>query len=165
MPQSERPDMAAYGEPVDDPEGLLPWSWAESRLVACRNYWLTTVDPDAKPHSMPVWGLWHVDTERFWFSCAPTALKARNLAANPHVVVAIEDTIEVVAIEGVAALQPADQSIAKAIGIKYEDDPERRLALDEFFLSQPMYVVTPVKGFGVIEHEDQFGPRATRWVW
>ena len=42
----------------DDPEGMLPWSWAEQRLKKSHNYWITTVTPDNSPHTMVVWGLW-----------------------------------------------------------------------------------------------------------
>ena len=48
--------MPGYGVP-DDVGGLLPWSWAEERLVSNRNYWVVTVDADHHPHAMPVWGL------------------------------------------------------------------------------------------------------------
>lgn len=157
--------MQSYGVPVDDPAGLMPWSWAEERLLANRNYWVTTVDADGRPHSMPVWGLWHAESERFWFSCAPDAFKARNLAGNPHVVVANQDTVEVVSIEGTASPHEAEQSIADAIGIKYESAEQTAADLSGFMMSQPMFQVTPVKAFGLIERADEFGPCATRWVW
>ena len=69
----------------------LPWSWAQERLVANRNYWVVTVDPAGRPHSTPVWGLWHTD-DTFWFSCAPSAFKARNLRANPYVAITTDST-------------------------------------------------------------------------
>lgn len=104
-PRSERPNMADYGVPIDL-EGALPWGWAAERLAPCRNFWVTTVDPRHRPHSMPVWGVWSEDDQRFFFSCAPSSLKARNLAENPNVVVAIDDTVEVVSVEGVATPSP-----------------------------------------------------------
>lgn len=30
--------------------GLLPWSWAESRLASSREYWIAMVRPDGRPH-------------------------------------------------------------------------------------------------------------------
>jgi hypothetical protein len=62
--------------------GLLPWSWAEQRLVASRNYWVATSWPDGRPHAMPVWGLW--DNGAFWFSSSRRSRKARNLANDPR---------------------------------------------------------------------------------
>lgn len=157
--------MAAYGVPVDDDDGLLPWSWAEERLVPARNYWLTTVDPNGRPHSMPVWGIWSPAAERFWFSCDESAFKARNIAANPWVVVAPENTVEVVSIEGTATPKPPNQAFAAAVGAKYEDDPVKQAELTGFFMDTPMYEVVPVRAFGMIETPEDFGPRATRWTW
>lgn len=91
--------MAGYGVP-DGVEGALPWSWAEERLLGSRSYWVTMVSPAGRPHSLPVWGVWLPDRERFWFSCAATARKARNLRAVPSIVVAPGDTVEVVSLEG-----------------------------------------------------------------
>jgi hypothetical protein len=51
--------MPGYGVlPADQGSGLLPWSWALERLRNARNYWLTTVWPDGRPHVMPVWAVW-----------------------------------------------------------------------------------------------------------
>ena len=50
-----------------------------------------TVDAAGRPHSTPVWGVWHTD-DTFWFSCAPSAFKARNLRANPYVAITTDST-------------------------------------------------------------------------
>ena len=61
---SERPEEpvarpliapSAYGFPTSDAQ-LLPWAYAEQRLVAARNYWLATTRPDGRPHVSPAWG-------------------------------------------------------------------------------------------------------------
>jgi hypothetical protein len=59
-PRASRPHMPGYGSggPTQG-SGLLPWSWAEQRLLASRNYWVATSWPDGRPHVMPVWGVWH----------------------------------------------------------------------------------------------------------
>lgn len=159
--------MAEYGVPTD-PEGALPWEWAAQRLTRCRNFWVTTVDRGHRPHSMPVWGAWCDPDQRFFFSCAPSSLKAGNLAANPNVVVAIDDTVEVVSLEGAAApldVGPdADRYIASYVE-KYEPDPVKAAALTEFVAANSMFCVTPHRAFAVIEREEDFGPKATRWVW
>ena len=46
-----------YGISTDD-EGMLPWSWADERLEASRNYWIVTAAEDGEPSSAPVWGVW-----------------------------------------------------------------------------------------------------------
>lgn len=166
MPLSERPDMADYGVP-ETLDGVLDWSWAEERLVANRNYWLVTVTAQGRPHAMPVWGVWLPESERFAFSCAPTAKKVRNLSTNPQVVVTIDDTVECVSLEGRAA--PATDSeaatMASAWADKYEPDPAKRPEMESFALSSLTYLVTPERAFGLIERDDEFGPCATRWIW
>lgn len=68
--------------------------------------------------------------DSFWFSCAPTARRAANLAVNPRLVVAVDDTVEVVSVEGVARCVPGtDPHAAAAIDsyvAKYwpGEDPE-----------------------------------------
>ena len=160
--------MSAYGVPTEV-DGALPWQWAEERLVANHNYWVGTVDPQARPHSMPVWGVWMAGDERFWFSCAEASFKARNLAGNPHVVVTTSDTVEVVSVEGTAAPGDKDTSAARAAAetyaTKYESDPEKQAALADFVLAGALFVVEPRKAFGIIEHEEDFAAKATRWAW
>src|SRR5258708_34902137 len=98
-----RPYMPGYGTlPANEGAGLLPWSWAEERLVASRNYWLTSVWPNRGPHSMPVWGMWHENA--FLFSSSKPSRKAKNLGQNPRCVVATEDALNPVVVEGVAEL-------------------------------------------------------------
>ncbi len=155
--------MSDYGVPTD-PDGALPWNWAAERLTANRNYWVVTVDTVGQPHSMPVWGVWSAD-ESFWFSCSPNALKARNIAVNPQVVVTTSDTVEVVSVEGsaVAALVPRD--IALAWATKYDDGTQSVDEMVEFFSSNAAFRVSPRKAIGMIERAEEFAQCATRWAW
>lgn len=51
--------MPGYGTlPEGEGDGLLPWSWAEERLVRSHDFWLATVTPDGAPHLMPAWAVW-----------------------------------------------------------------------------------------------------------
>lgn len=159
--------MAAYGVPesLDD---VLPWSWAEARLVASRNYWLTTVNATGRPHSMPVWGVWLVERERFWFSCAPTARKARNLRAVPSVVVAPSDSVEVVSLEGRAREVTGtdlDEAIDAYWGKYGEEMKMDRSAVAAFLTAGASFEVSPERAFGIIERAEEFSQRATRWRW
>jgi len=165
-PRSERPEMAAYGVP-DALEGVLPWSWAEERLSACRNFWVVSVAPDGRPHAMPVWGIWLPDPGTFTFSCAPTSRKARNFATNPQATVAVDHTVEVVVVEGtVSPVDPveADEALTAYVAKYWDTEPER----DEgkAFVGQNLVLeLTPERAFGIIEDEVDFSQRATRWVW
>ena len=159
--------MADYDVP-DDLDGVLPWSWAEERLAGSRNYWVTTVSADGRPHSMPVWGVWLRDRERFWFSCAAGARKARNLRANPAIVVAPTDTVEVVSLEGRATETTGGdvESAVDAFFAKYgEEMGQTREDVGEFLTSSTSFEVTPERAFGIIERAEEFSQRATRWRW
>lgn len=155
--------MAGYGVGGDD-WNPLPWAWAGSRLGACRNYWLCTATADGRPHAMPVWGVWNDDEERFAVACAPSARKARNLRANPMAVIAIDDTVDCVSVEGRCRELDAGERFEEWI-VRYIDkyDSEAELTPD-FFRSNLMFELTPERAFGVIERPDEFATRATRWV-
>ncbi|MEM9519157.1 MAG: pyridoxamine 5'-phosphate oxidase family protein [Actinomycetota bacterium] len=170
-PRSERPSMQGYGV-TDDPTGVLPWSWAEQRLLECRNFWFVTVRPDGRPHSMPVWGAWMPDRQRWGFGCASSSRKSRNLTTNPHVVVTTEDTVELVSIEGVARPIAGNDAVplVEAWVDKYADevgvvDEESRERARDFVRGESMFEITPQRAFGLIERPDEFASAATRWVW
>ena len=162
--------MSAYGVPKD-PEGTLPWSWAEERLEKNRNFWVVTASASARPHAMPVWGVWIGDTERFWFSCAPNSRKARNLRENPQCVVTVDDTVECISIEGRARFADPDRDAelvdqaVRAYVNKYWDDAALHPEMEAFVRGHAIVEVTPTVAFGIIEREEEFGQRATRWRW
>jgi general stress protein 26 len=165
-PRSERPQMSDYGVP-SDLDGVLPWAWAEERLVANGNYWVVTADASGRPHSMPVWGIWVPTDQAFRFSCASSARKVRNISANPQVCVTTESTAECVSVEGRAALLTDSELLAESARIYCEKywPPEKREEMADFFTSHAVFEVLPERAFGIIETEEEFGPRATRWVW
>lgn len=115
--------------------------------------------------------MWHTDNT-FWFSCAPTAYKARNLRINPHVAVTTDSTVEFVSVEGVAAEVAAPSEVARAWARKYDDGTgdgggggEQDVAeMEAFFASNAAFQVRPAKGIGMIERPDEFAEKATRWV-
>lgn len=160
--------MPEYG--VDTPDWQpLPWEWAAERLAVNRNYWVVTVSASGRPHALPVWGVWNDDDHRFGFSCGASSRKARNIAANPSVVVACSDTVECVSLEGVATLLPdGDERRERWIEQyveKYEpgsDAPESDVMAD-FVRGHRIIEVVPDRAFGIIEREDEFSTRATRW--
>ena len=90
---------AGYGVPESD-EGLLPWSCAVERLESARNYWFSTTRPDGRPHAMPACAVWLDGV--LYFEGSPETRRARNVAANPAIVVHLESGDEVVILEGEA---------------------------------------------------------------
>ena len=170
MPTVERPDMSDYGVPAD-PAGALPWSWAQERLVANKNYWFVTASAGGRPQAMPVWGVWLPETERFWFSCSPNARKLRNLQENPQCAVLVDDTVECVSVEGTArrvTVEEGDPGIAAVISAylaKYWPDETSHTEMEGFLRSHATVEFTPDRAFGIIERETEFAERATRWRW
>jgi hypothetical protein len=155
--------MPDYG--VDDADWApLPWSWASERLAGNRNFWVVTVSAGGRPHALPVWGVWDDDEARFAFSCGPRARKARNLAANPRAVVMIDDTVECLSMEGTAAVvDPAhsDHWIERYLAKYQPIGPD----LDADFIRQNLlFELRPERAFAIIERDDEFAARATRWA-
>jgi pyridoxine/pyridoxamine 5'-phosphate oxidase len=111
--KASRPHFGGYGVPTEA-EGMVPWSWAEERLVAAHNYWVAT----AGPHASPIWALWQ-DDDTLVFSCDPTSRKARALAADPRIVVHLESGAEVVIVEGTAEQIEPSAELMKAYSAKY----------------------------------------------
>jgi len=160
-PIAEQPHMPSYGVGKDDWEPL-PWSWAAERLINARNFWVVTVSNGGRPHALPVWGVWDDDALRFGFFAAPDARKVANMRANPQVVITGPDTVEAISIEGRAVELTGTESVEpwiRAYIAKYGPD-----SVDPKFLrSNASFEVIPERAFGVIEREDEFSTRATRW--
>lgn len=98
QPRTGRPVMPdGYGVPESD-AGTLPWSYAEEKLIAARNYWISTASEEGKPAATPVWGVWHAG--KLYFDGAPSTRRGRNIQENPRVVVHLESGDQVVILEG-----------------------------------------------------------------
>ena len=161
QPQPDRPFAPGYGiVGANDGLGLLPWSWVKGKMESCRTFWLATICPgtenasEARPHVMPVWGVWLNDA--FFFSTGRKSRKGQNLAANPSCTVANDDGEEAVIIEGKASVveDPAMlERIASAYKKKYKMDPRS--------MGEPIFKVQPAKVFSFIEKS--FPNSATRW--
>jgi Pyridoxamine 5'-phosphate oxidase len=130
-----------------------------------------TASAAGRPHALPVWGVWLPPTDRFWFSCSPNARKFRNITENPQCAVTVDDTVECVSVEGWARVaDPADdadgitQMIAAYLA-KYWADPGVHRQMEAFLRSHAIVGFTPERAFGIIEREDEFSRRATRWRW
>src|SRR5207253_5002058 len=99
-PRRSRPRLPRdYGVP-DVEEGMVSWSWAVARLEKARNYWFSTTRPDGRPHAMPAWAVWLDGV--LYFEGSPLTRRARNVTANPAIVVHLESGDEVVILEGEA---------------------------------------------------------------
>jgi PPOX class probable F420-dependent enzyme len=109
------PDRAGY-DPTAGRTGarVLPML-ADERIV-----WLSTVRPDGTPHLVPTW-FWWDGTALVVFS-KPDAVKARNLRANPRLMVAVgdpEDDFSVGLIEAEATCVDGEADVPDAFFAKY----------------------------------------------
>ncbi|MFF0527424.1 TIGR03667 family PPOX class F420-dependent oxidoreductase [Nocardia amikacinitolerans] len=80
----------------------------EGRLRSNLIAWLTTVRPDGRLDSVPVWFLLREDETILIYS-QPGKRKLRNVAANPHVSLGLDVTDigrDIVRLEGTAVLAP-----------------------------------------------------------
>jgi hypothetical protein len=150
--QPSRPYIAhaEYGVPKTV-KGTLPWSHAIERLQASKNFWIGTVSPEGKPHSMPVWGVWVEDT--LYFGGGPLTRWSRNLEANPNVAVHLESGDDVLVLEGtVGRITDSDDPRLKAIDDVYEVKYKMRHGV-------PLWILHP----RVIFAWTKFPDNMTRW--
>jgi nitroimidazol reductase NimA-like FMN-containing flavoprotein (pyridoxamine 5'-phosphate oxidase superfamily) len=151
-PLAGRPDVPKdYGIPQDN-EGLVAWSDVNEWLTQPKVYWIGTTWPDGRPHAIPIWGAW-VDN-KFYFEGSPSTRWARNLAANPAIVVHIESGEIAVMVEGsVESIVPdhdLHKKIVESFRSRYDYAPEE---------GGTMYVATPK----VVFAWDNFPKRVTRF--
>ncbi len=74
----------------------------QNRLQAASVIWLATVRSNGAPHLVPIWYLWVQD--KLYICTARDSVKARNVAANRRVVLALEDGSDPLVIEGDARI-------------------------------------------------------------
>jgi hypothetical protein len=155
-PVADRPDM---------PDGYLggaplPWRWAEEQLTGARNYWVTTIGPQGRPHVRPVWAVWLDDTVQF----STGARHAANLARDPRVTVNLDSGDDCVIVEG-RGEATIDEGRRQAFIDAYA--PKYRWPMTLEFVDV-LYVVRPRVVLGWIARDvapesTLFGATATRW--
>jgi Pyridoxamine 5'-phosphate oxidase len=161
QPKVSRPHWPdAVQSPQTDLNSLKPWAWALEGLEKSHNYWIATTRPDGRPHLMLVWGIWWQDA--FWFTTGRRTRKAKNIAANPHCVIATEKADEAVILEG-AGQEITDRAICKQIvevyNSKYGGDVGPLLETS----NSCVFRVQPQIAFGQDEHAANFSEAVTRW--
>ena len=160
QPTRSRPWMPGYGIEADL-DGLLDWSWAESRLSSQHNYWICSTGTDGAPHASPVWGVWV--SSALFFSTGVTSRKYRNLTADGRCVVAVDRGEESLTIEGSAEVvgSSGDAEWADLVGRPYL----AKYHTDMVAMNAPVFRVTPVKVIAQIDRDGEFTRTATRWTW
>ncbi|MCX6050140.1 MAG: gamma-glutamylcyclotransferase [Chloroflexi bacterium] len=83
--------------------------------------WLSTVRPDARAHGAPVWHVWHQG--RIYVVTMKNAVKVKNIAINPGVVITHPDPLDPVIIEGWATqAEPTPAQLRDLFLAKYDWD-------------------------------------------
>ncbi len=101
----------------------LPWTRARDLLAAVwttteQSFFLTTIGPDARPHSAGVGAAWVDDT--LYFVSGPGTRKSRNLAENPACTVSVRLTGMDLVLEG-DAHRITDESTLDRIAARYRE--------------------------------------------
>jgi len=161
VPKASHPHWPdAVKDAPKDLSALKSWPWALERLEKSHNYWISTTRPGGRPHLMLVWGIWWQDA--FWFSTGPRTRKAKNITADPHVVIGTEKADEAVVLEGTAE-EIKDRSVwkqfAQIYNAKYGGDVEPILNS----CNGCVFRVNPQIAFGQDEHAENFAESVTRW--
>ncbi|MBX7233641.1 MAG: pyridoxamine 5'-phosphate oxidase family protein [Caldilineales bacterium] len=71
------------------------------QFAAAECSWFTSVRADGRPHSAPVWHVWH--RGRAYVVTTAPAVKAANILVHPAVVLALPDPMNPIILEGRAA--------------------------------------------------------------
>ena len=139
------------------PHKFQRYSDIETRLVKSRNYWICTVRPDGRPHSIPVWGFW-LDGA-LYFGTSRFTRKARNLAHNAALSVHLESGDDVVILEGTAVeVDITDKRTFKKL------DAASRSKYKMPLMVVPEGVIYSVRPRVVLAWtESEFPTNATRW--
>jgi hypothetical protein len=104
----------------------ITWPEVAARLAAARSYWLCTTMPSGAPHAAPVWGV--VTNHTLYLYSERRTVKARNLAADPRVVVHLESAEDVLIVRGTAEDlgTPAQvPEVVAALSVKYTGPEDR----------------------------------------
>jgi Pyridoxamine 5'-phosphate oxidase len=109
------------------PDDTVSWPEVAARLAAARSYWLCTTMPSGAPHAAPVWGV--VTNHTLYLYSERRTVKARNLAADPRVVLHLESAEDVVIVRGTTEDlgSPAQvPEVVMALSAKYTGEGDRQ---------------------------------------
>ncbi len=126
------------------PDDALGWSEVAARLAPARNYWLCTTMPSGAPHAAPVWGA--VTGGTLYLYSERRTVKARNLAADPRVVVHLESGEDVAIVRGTAddLGSPAQvPDVLAALRAKYTSEDDRQYLPDADPAFDVIYAIRP----------------------
>jgi PPOX class probable F420-dependent enzyme len=122
----------------------LAWPEVAVRLAAARNYWMCTSMPSGAPHAAPVWGV--VTGGTLYLYSERRTVKARNLAADPRVVVHLESGEDVVIVRGTAedvGTPGQVPEVVASLSAKYTGEEDRQYLPDADPAFDVVYAIRP----------------------
>ena len=135
-------------------KGMLSWDAVEKKIANAHNYWVCTTRPDGRPHTVPVWGVW-LDGA-VYFGTDRDSRKARNILANPAMVIHLELLKEAVILEGVAEQ-------AGALPKKIDDDYMKKYKMRPSEMPGEVFLVRLRPRVVLAWTEKEFSTSPTRW--
>jgi hypothetical protein len=137
------PLLASSG-PLDDPklQAII------AHIAAAEYCWVASVRPDGRVHLAPIWHVWHEG--QVFVVTQSKSVRARNIAHNPSVSVALPDPLNAVIMEGEARFSPGAQAELQPLFLaKYNWD----IVTDHEY--DAIIAVTPYKIMAWGGHGDQ----------
>jgi PPOX class probable F420-dependent enzyme len=135
---------AGWCDHVRVPEDTLSWAEVAARLAPARTYWLCTTMPSGAPHAAPLWGV--VTGGTLYLYSERRTVKARNLAADPRVVLHLESGEDVLIVRGTAEDLGAPAQLIEvvaALAAKYTGENDQQYLPDADPAFDVVYAVRP----------------------
>jgi hypothetical protein len=136
---------------------MLDWTHVSERMSAARIYWIATVSPDRRPHTIPIWAVWLDDV--FYFGGGLKTRHMRNVQQRPVMTAHLESGDDVVIVEGDVEqvtdpdlLRRLDRAGKEKYGLPYDPDAPAS--------TEPVFALRPRKAFAWTRDLRT----ATRWV-
>jgi hypothetical protein len=145
------------------PNQTLSWPEVAARLVAARNYWLCTTTSSGAPHAAPVWGV--VTGQVLYLYSERRTVKARNLVADPRVVVHLESGEDVVIVRGTAqdlGMPAQVPDVVAALSAKYISPDDRQYLPDANPDFDVVYAISPQSA--MMWRLADYGASQRRWT-
>jgi len=142
---------------------MLEWDEVAARFGAAQNWWVATSGP-AGPHSVPVWGVVVGGVLHFYGEAG--AVRSRNLAADPRLVLHLESGSSVLIVHGSVEMRGTageDAAVSAAYAVKYTDPTDLDYLPDAAGMEAALlFTVTPTRAIAwTLGEADGMVPR--RW--
>jgi hypothetical protein len=122
----------------------MTWAEVAGKLAAARSYWVGTTTVSGAPHAAPVWGA--VTGETLYLYTERGTVKARNLTADPRIVIHLESAEDVLIVHGTVedlGHPRAVPAVVAAIAAKYTRPQDQQYLPDHDPDFDVVYAVGP----------------------